>query len=199
MEFKVEEITEEPGLDVVEFLADAYLESPLVMAAFSEDEKVRLECNLKFFKLAIDIGMLSGTILCIKDGIKIVGLLHYAVSPYCSPPPEVQRELGHIMSESLGEAGLRIAEWLITWGKIHPNGDHWHLGPFAVSRAYRGLGLGGMLMREYCKIVDYANATGYLETDYPQNVAFYNKYGFTVKLEQQVIHVMNWFMERPPK
>src|SRR5665647_691896 len=106
MKFTVEEMAEKPGSEVVEFLADAYLESPLVMAVFSED-KFRLENNRKLFKLAIEIRMLDGIVLCIKDGKKIVGLLHYAVSPFCSPPPEIQKELNHVTKESFGKDGLR--------------------------------------------------------------------------------------------
>lgn len=198
MEFKVEEMTEKPGDEIIEFLADAYLESPLVIAAFSEDKKARLEGNRKLFKVAIDGGILGGTLLRIRNGAKTIGLLHYAASPYCSPPPEAQMKLGLLMSKSLGEAGLRVGEWFMTWSKVHPNGNHWHLGPYAVSRTYRGFGLGEMLMREYCWRMDDANVAGYLETDYPQNVAYYHKFGFLVKLEYQVIGIMNWFMERSP-
>jgi len=40
-------------------------------------------------------------------------------------------------------------------------------------------------------------AAGYLETDGPENVEFYKKFGFIVQREEQLIGTPTWYMWRP--
>ena len=51
-------------------------------------------------------------------------------------------------------------------------------------------------MREHCRL-DGAGEVGYLETDKPDNVRFYERFGYEVVGEQPVLGVPNWFMRRP--
>jgi hypothetical protein len=41
-------------------------------------------------------------------------------------------------------------------------------------------------------------AVGYLETDRPSNVRFYERFGFDVVGEGQVLGLPNWYMRREP-
>jgi hypothetical protein len=45
--------------------------------------------------------------------------------------------------------------------------------------------------------MDAYGAVAYLETDRRANVHFYQKFGFTVVAEADVMGVSNWFMSRP--
>jgi hypothetical protein len=45
--------------------------------------------------------------------------------------------------------------------------------------------------------MDAYGAVAYLETDRHANVRFYQKFGFTVVAEADVMGVPNWFMSRP--
>ena len=45
--------------------------------------------------------------------------------------------------------------------------------------------------------MDSAGALAYLETDKPENVRFYERFGFEVVTEDDVVGVHNWFMTRP--
>jgi ribosomal protein S18 acetylase RimI-like enzyme len=51
-------------------------------------------------------------------------------------------------------------------------------------------------MEAYCVRVDAAGGDAYLETDKPANVRFYERFGFEVVGEQEVLGVPNWFMSR---
>jgi hypothetical protein len=53
-------------------------------------------------------------------------------------------------------------------------------------------------MREYCRRLDLAPEVSYLETDKPENVRFYERHGYVVIDEADVIGVPNWFMIRQP-
>ena len=75
--------------------------------------------------------------------------------------------------------------------------DHVHLGPVAVDSHLQGQGIGSQMMREHCRRLDALRELGYLETDKPENVRFYERFGFEVIEEAPVIGVSNWFMRRP--
>lgn len=89
-------------------------------------------------------------------------------------------------------------KWLGTWSKHDPKERHWHLGPVAVDAHLQGMGIGSNLMRVFCAKMDAAGETAYLETDKDINVRFYEKFGFEVVGEEDVIGVPNWFMIRHP-
>jgi GNAT superfamily N-acetyltransferase len=62
----------------------------------------------------------------------------------------------------------------------HPNGDHWYLPWFGVTRGLQGQGLGSELLRRCLEIVDKSEFPAYLETPNPRTVPFYERAGFSV-------------------
>jgi ribosomal protein S18 acetylase RimI-like enzyme len=58
------------------------------------------------------------------------------------------------------------------------------------------MGVGSMLMQVFCKRMDDAGEAAYLETDKEINVRFYEKFGFEVTGEDEVLGVRNWYMFR---
>jgi hypothetical protein len=57
-------------------------------------------------------------------------------------------------------------------------------------------GVGSLLMEVFRAQVDASGEEAYLETDKPGNVLFYERFGFEVISEQDVLGVPNWFMLR---
>jgi hypothetical protein len=55
------------------------------------------------------------------------------------------------------------------------------------------------MMTAYCARLDDAAQLGYLETDKPGNVAFYQRHGFETSAQAEVLGVQNWFMRRRPR
>jgi hypothetical protein len=53
------------------------------------------------------------------------------------------------------------------------------------------------MLAAFCAHMDYWSAPSYLETDKAENVRFYQKFGFTLVAEAEVLGVPNWFMSRP--
>ena len=62
----------------------------------------------------------------------------------------------------------------------------------------RGLGIGSRLMEAFAERMDRAGDLAYLETDKPENVTFYQRFGFEVIDEALVLGTPNWFMLRRP-
>lgn len=46
--------------------------------------------------------------------------------------------------------------------------------------------------------LDSVGAVGYLETDRPEAVGFYRRFGYVVVAETVAVGVRTWFMRRPP-
>jgi hypothetical protein len=51
-------------------------------------------------------------------------------------------------------------------------------------------------MNRYIGYLRQEQLPGYLETDKPENVRFYEKFGFTVQREEELIGVPTWYMWR---
>ena len=121
------------------------------------------------------------------------------------PPGRCQPGLGRqlrlaptILALGPRSAG-RTMKWLRTWSKPDPDERHWHLAPVAVDAHLQGRGVGSKLMRDFCARMDAAGEIAYLETDKEINVRFYEKFGFEVVAEVDVLGAPNWFMTRRPR
>ncbi|MBD5787419.1 GNAT family N-acetyltransferase [Cellulosimicrobium terreum] len=90
----------------------------------------------------------------------------------------------------------RLVAWTGQWARHDPVGPHVHLGPVSVDRHLRGRGIGGVLLARHTRRLDAAGVVGYVETDRPEAVGFYRRFGYTVVGESDVLGVRCWFMRR---
>jgi ribosomal protein S18 acetylase RimI-like enzyme len=185
------------ALDV---LSRGMLDNPVHFAVFGEDPERRRRRIRHVFEGAFDAMSWRTNMLAARDADgAIVGLCG------AQPPGGCQLELGQqlrLMPRMLANGprvALRMVRWLGAWGKHDPQERHWHLGPVAVDAHLQGRGVGSKLMEVFCARVDAAGEAAYLETDKPQNVRFYERFGFEVISEQEVLGVPNWFMSRPAR
>jgi hypothetical protein len=54
------------------------------------------------------------------------------------------------------------------------------------------------MMDVFCRRIDAAGDVAFLETDKPENVAFYRKFGFQTIDEIATLGLRTWFMRRAP-
>jgi ribosomal protein S18 acetylase RimI-like enzyme len=119
------------------------------------------------------------------------------------PPGECQltiRQKARIVPSLIGlgpRTLARVLVWTGAWAKRDTDTPHWHLGPVAVDPDLQGQGIGSALMRAFCDHVDVRGEAAWLETDKEINVRFYQRFGFEVAHEEDVLGVRNWFMLRP--
>ena len=123
-----------------------------------------------------------------------------AVPPfrYPLPAPPLLAQL-----RTLAAQGLRIRE---RWGRVfehldalHPVTPHWYLSSLGVRPEVRGRGLGRALLGELLARADADGRPCYLETDKPENLAFYEPAGFRVERESRILDVPIWHMRRPAR
>jgi GNAT superfamily N-acetyltransferase len=147
---------------------------------------------------ALLLGELPGGRLVAKRGDRVVGVLRMIRSPGCRMPGGEVARLSVLLSAILGEAAPRVAEWFAIWVGHDPCPTHWHLGPFAVAVDVQGRGIGSRLLAACCEHVDRLGEPLHLETDKPENVRLYQRFGFQTREEVEILGVTNYFMWRPP-
>jgi ribosomal protein S18 acetylase RimI-like enzyme len=105
-----------------------------------------------------------------------------------------------VVGNSVGTP-LRILRWTGEWARRDPPAPHWHLGPVAVDTHLQGRGVGHAMLGAFCTRMDDSGASSYLETDKPENVGFYEKFGFIGVGESDVLGAANWYwyMSRPAR
>jgi ribosomal protein S18 acetylase RimI-like enzyme len=177
----------------VSMLADAFVTNPLHVSAFGPQQ---IDQNRLFFRIGMQHMFTGHAFVALVDGA-IRGYMHFRASPYCLPPPEQIPAAAATMLKPLGAAIPRVVVWFSTWCRLDPKEPHAHLGPLGVSPEAQGQGIGTALMNRYVEHLKHEGTAGYLETDRPENVEFYKKFGFVVQREQEVIGTPTWYMWRP--
>lgn len=92
-----------------------------------------------------------------------------------------------------------MGKWISIWATHDPDETHVHLGPLAVDAHVQGQGIGSPIVQEHWRRLDRTSEVGYHETDKPEDVRFYERFGFEVIGEEPVLGVPNRFMRRPPQ
>jgi ribosomal protein S18 acetylase RimI-like enzyme len=180
-------------LDTIDLLARAFANNPLHIAAFGRGSVI--DRNRAFFRAGLPLFL--GHRVAAMDGSKLVGFMHWVESPSCQVPAGLRLGLLPLMLRDLGfRSTLRVISWLSAWSKHDSDDRHWHFGPIGVDPDVQGTGVGRRMMELFCAELDDRSAIGFLETDKPENVGFYRKFGFDTVNETPVIGVMTYFMIR---
>jgi len=85
--------------------------------------------------------------------------------------------------------------------RSHPEEPHWYLAVIGSDPSVRGQGFGRALMRSRLDRCDAEYCPAYLESSKPENVPYYERFGFTVTRELRLPHggPPLWAMWRAPR
>jgi GNAT superfamily N-acetyltransferase len=97
----------------------------------------------------------------------------------------------------LGGVTRRWAAVFRALDALHPREPHWYLATLGVDPDAQGEGIGGALASSLLEWADRDALPAYLETDRPENVSFYERLGFRVEQEVEVLGAPIWRMLRP--
>jgi ribosomal protein S18 acetylase RimI-like enzyme len=185
-------LTTEQTETAIGVLARAFVTNPLHIAAFGPS---RVDSNEAFFR--VGLAAMKGEKFVASDGQNILGVAHWVDSPACQYSAVEKLRMMPRMVGGLGVgSALKVISWVATWSRHDPIEPHSHLGPIAVDPGAQGRHIGGMLMEKYCAELDWSGIAGYLETDRPENVGFYERFGFVVTETAKAIGVETYFMRR---
>ncbi len=179
---------------VAALLGRAYRDNPLSIALLGEETERRQNAVERIH--SIRIAALDCAPLGARSNGAVVGVCAYEPPDPRPMAPGLQHEMLTALDE-VGEGVLARAQHMLAeFVKHRPAEPHWRLGPVAVSPDLQGSGIGSRMVSEFCARMDAIGAVSHLETDQSRNVRLYERFGFRVENEAQVLDVPMWFMTR---
>jgi ribosomal protein S18 acetylase RimI-like enzyme len=168
--------------------------TPFTMAMCQGPEK-----SERFMEAIIKVvfGRFPGQVLAARKGNRVVGVIRMVEWPQCQMLSRQGWMLLPSMFRILGFGLIRHIRGKAVWAKHDPKEPHWHLDTMAVMPEMQGQGIGSQLLKRFCVLVDEARTPAYLETDRPESVRFYERFGFSVVGEAPALGVRCYFMWRP--
>ncbi len=179
-------------------LSHAFVTQPNNIAIWGRQDEYARRAIETLFRVAILERPVS-TVLVARHDDQIVGALGMAEWPRCQLSPLEMLRLMPRMLMLLRGGVFRASQLQSVWAKHDPQQQHWHLGPIGVLPQLQGQGIGSRMLEKCCELIDQPKDAAYLETDRPENVPFYERFGFVVTGEEQILGVRNWFMWRSPR
>jgi GNAT superfamily N-acetyltransferase len=173
-------------------------DNPGHVAAFGDDPERRRRSLQRMFSALFRV-MRTHERICAVNGDTITGVAAIAAPGTCRPTAWQKTRMASLLAPLGARRLARVLAWQGVWREHDPEQPHSHFGPLAVDAHLQGRGIGSRLMREYTRRLDAAGQLGYLETDKPENVVFYERHGFVVTGEAPVLGNPNWFMRREPR
>jgi GNAT superfamily N-acetyltransferase len=184
--------------EAVQLVSRGMCDNPANVRAFgTEDADQRSRSLVRFFRPVLHGLYRRGVIMgAFRDNV-LLGVCGMARPGSCQPT--LLEKISVLPSLVIGnpmETPIRVLRWVDAWARRDPKQPHWHLGPVAVDSHLRGQGIGGAMLSAFCERMNQERMFSYLETDKMENVGFYQRFGFTVTAESNVLGVPNWFMCR---
>jgi ribosomal protein S18 acetylase RimI-like enzyme len=182
----------------VALLARAFRDSPLNVAVIgSPDPARRARVNAHGLRSLLPVAHAHGRVRALHLADELAAVLIAAPpSAHPLPPPSLAARLRCLVGQGL-RVSRRWAEVFETLAPLHPAEPHWYLGTLGVDPALQRRGLGSALLADWLAEVDGTASCAYLETDRPENVAFYQRAGFETLGETRIFSVRVFRMRRP--
>jgi GNAT superfamily N-acetyltransferase len=182
--------------DAVAVVARAMHTSPMTTAVIRGGPERRLRHLTRFFNRLYQLARHQRPLVARLDGV-IVASANDLIGHACRFGARERLRAAPDLVRTPPAITLRSIRWLNEWEHRDPDRPHSHFGPFGVEPDLQGRGIGSVLLAEYTRRLDEAGEDAYLETDKPENVALYGRFGFEVVEEADVLDAENWFMWRP--
>ncbi len=132
-----------------------------------------------------------------KGSVLAAAILH---RPGTFPRP-LATELGLLwrVIRKVGPQGLgRFIRWSVRSATHHPPTPHYYLETLGVEPTLQGQGLGSALLQAIAAQLDASATECRLETANPRNVVLYERFGFEVVKQEQILGADVRFMRRSP-
>ena len=193
---EVRDLRPEEVDEAADVLGRGMRDNPLHVAAFGDDPERRVRVHSRGMRRLFRTVSTQQPICAIMDGA-LVGVTGVAPVGTCKPSATERLRMLPSFAALGPRTASRVINWMSAWGRRDLEEPHVHLGPFAVDTHLQGRGIGSQIMQEHCRRLDAAGEVGYLETDKPENVRFYERFGYELIGEERVLGVPNWYMRRP--
>jgi GNAT superfamily N-acetyltransferase len=177
-------------------LARGMRDNPIHVAALGDDAERRERILERLFRSMWR--HMDQQALCARLDGEVVGVCGRLPPGACRPTPGQGLRMAPGLVANGPRTLLRTMRWVMAWSKRDPDERHEHLGPVAVDRHLQGKGFGSAMLAANAADLDREGLMGWLETDKAENVRLYERFGYVVVEQTDVLGVPNWFMRRPP-
>jgi len=178
-------------------LARAFRDNPLNVAVIGRNVRRRERCNAHGMRALLPMAQKHGCVLAARaeSGALLGALVATPPRAYPLPAPPLGRRLLCLLGQ-----GVRVARhWecvFHTLDRLHPLEPHWYLSTLGIDPPHQGRGVGAALLDHWLARVDRTGGFAYLETDTRANVSFYERQGFEVEQQLELLGVPIWRMTR---
>lgn len=180
---------------VADVLCEAFADSPNTLAVVRGDAARARRLATEGMRIA-KLGRQHKNLWVAEYGGEIVGALNAVEWPHCQMGAGEKVRTALPMLRVIGGAAPRAMAVMSAWEKRDPRAAHWHFGPVGVRPDVQGQGIGTAMMAAVLRMIDDRHETAYLETDRAVNRPFYERLGFVVTGEENLLGVTNWYMWR---
>ncbi|MBU2534971.1 MAG: GNAT family N-acetyltransferase [Chloroflexi bacterium] len=196
-QIRIEEIRKEELPQASDVLGKAFATQPSSPAIYRDKSDIARRMQIVFGAM---LEHLPGQVFVAKQDGRIVGAMRIVEWPHCQMSPfQGLRMLPTMMKAGGGFSTLqRVLKFRGRWAKYDPKKPHWHLDPIGITPDLQGQGIGSQMTEYYCNHVDGLGMAAYHETDRPENVKFYERFGFKIIGEELIMNFPNWYMWRSP-
>ena len=194
----IDELPSQETEQVADVLARGMRDNPMHVVAFGSDPERREQRLYRLFSRMLSIMDLSVLVARDEDE-NVVGVLGMAAPGNCTWAVSTGQRLRMVpVMLPMGPGTThRMTQWMGKWSSHDPADRHWHLGPVAVEPCLQGQGIGSQLLETFCEQMDEVGEMSHLETDKIENVHFYERFGFSIGGETDILGTRTWFMNRP--
>lgn len=168
---EIQPTTRQSYRQAAQVLGRAFVDDPVSVAVyrnFSPDRRVR----------ALTVDFTDELLLCMRKGY----------------PLQVNED-GKVTAAAVIYIWMR---WLDEVDKLHPHEPHYYLEYLGVVPEQQGKALGSSILQHIINKADEEHVGCYLENANPRNIPFYQRFGFQIIHEKDIIGIPSWFMWRPP-
>ena len=178
-------------------LARGMRDNPIHVAALGPDPERRERLLARMFATLWRVW--DQDALCAKRDGEVVGVCGRLPPDRCRLGALRSLRMAPVMISGGPRTLARTLRWVSAWDRRDPPERHEHLGPVAVDRHLQGLGIGSAMLAVHVEDLGLRRLTGWLETDKAENVRLYERFGYVVEEQAEVLGVPNWFMHRPSR
>jgi ribosomal protein S18 acetylase RimI-like enzyme len=195
----IESCVEADREHVIAVLARAFRDNPLERAVIGRGRERRLRSITHAMRSGVGAALAGDcrTLVARLDGDLAGALLAIPPDGFPLPPPPLFPHLRSLLGQGLRVA-RRWAEVYELLEGVHPGPAHWYLSLLGVDPPYKRRGIGSALLRSWLDSIEKDGLPSYLETDREENILFYERVGFRVEVELNVLDTGIWCMRRPP-
>lgn len=196
---EIQPITRQTNHQVAQLLANAFDDDPVSVALYKNfSPKKRTHALAVDFSIELLVCIRRGYPIQInEDGKAVAAAVIYPPGTY--PLPVIDQ--WSIVLKSFFRNGFYDIrgwmKWLDEIDKNHPTKAHYYLEYLGVDPQYQGKGFGSSILKHLIARADEGGVGCYLENANPRNVNFYQRFGFEILSEKEIIGIPSWFMWRP--